>query len=255
VDITTTPGTDTLHASFNFGFRDEALNARSAFAPARAPEQTRRLGLTLDLPLWRNRTSLFLSGDGNTAYDSKTILAALPDGTFNATARRPTRTLNLSARLEHALTKTHTLRGEYQRNAVRLDNLGVGDFSLFDRAYTSDTAEHLVRVVDSGTLTEKLVNEVRFQARWQSASARSASDAPAVQVINAFTRGGAGLDSDRSVNEFELGDNLDFAYKQHTMRTGLLAEVERVHSRDARNANGTFTFASLADFRAARPTT
>ncbi|HYY42420.1 MAG TPA: TonB-dependent receptor, partial [Pyrinomonadaceae bacterium] len=169
--------------------------------------------------------------------------------------RRPSRTLNLGARIEHALTKTHTLRAEYQRNAVRQDNLGVGDFSLFDRAYTSDTTEHLVRAVDSGLLTEKLVNEVRFQARWQSASARSASNAPALQVLNAFTRGGAGLDSDRAVSEYELGDNIDFAYKQHTMRAGLLAEVGRYQSRDARNANGTFTFASLDAFRHAAPTT
>ncbi len=255
VDILTKPGTDNVHASFNFGFRDEALAARSAFAPRRAPEQTRRSGFTLDVPLWRKHTSLFINGDSNVAYDSKTILAALPDGTFNSTVRRPSRTLNLGARLEHVLTKTHTLRAEYQRNAVRQDNLGVGDFSLFDRAYTSDTAEHVLRAVDSGLLTEKLVNEFRFQARWQSASARSASDAPALQVLNAFTRGGAGLDSDRHVREYEVGDNVDFAYKQHTMRAGVLAEVGRYESRDARNTNGTFTFASLADFNAARPTT
>ena len=255
VDITTKPGTDNVHASFNLGFRDEALNARPAFAPRRAPEQTRRAGFTLDVPLWRNRTSLFLNADSNVAYDSKTIVAALPDGTFNGTVRRPSRTLNLSARAEHALTKTHTSRFEYQRNAVRQDNLGVGDFNLFDRAYTSDTAENLVRISDSGTLNEKLVNEVRFQARWQSATARSASDAPALQVLNAFARGGAGLDSDRDVSEYELGDNLDFAYKQHTMRAGLLAEVGRYRSRDDRNANGTFTFASLAAFRAGQPTT
>ncbi len=255
VDILTKPGTDNIHASFNFGFRDEALAARAAFAPRRAPEQTRRTGFTLDVPLWPEHTSLFINGDSNVAYDSKTILAALPDSTFNGTVRRPSRTLNLGARLEHALTKTHTLRAEYQRNAVRQDNLGVGDFSLFDRAYTSDTAEHVLRAVDSGLLTEKLFNEFRFQARWQSASARSASNAPAIQVLNAFTRGGAGLDSDRHVSEYEVGDNIDFAYKQNTMRAGVLAEVGRYQSRDARNTNGTFTFASLADFRANRPTT
>ena len=255
VDITTKPGTDIFHASASFGFRDEALSARPAFAPRRAPEQTRRTSFTFDVPLWRNHTALFVNADSNVAYDSKTIVAALPDGTFNGTVRRPSRTLNVGARLEHALTKTHTLRAEYQRNAVRQDNLGVGDFNLFDRAYTSDTAEHVVRAVDSGALNEKLFNEVRFQARWQSATALSANNTPAIQVLNAFARGGAGLDSDRDVSEYELGDNLDFAHKQHTMRAGLLAEVGRYRSRDDRNANGTFTFASLDAFRAGRPTT
>ncbi|MFL6207346.1 MAG: TonB-dependent receptor domain-containing protein [Pyrinomonadaceae bacterium] len=255
VDITTKPGTDIFHASINFGFRDEALSARPAFAPRRAPEQTRRTSFTFDVPLWRNHTALFVNADSNVAYDSKTIVAALPDGTFNSTVRRPSRMLNLGARLEHALTKTHTLRAEYQRNAVRQDNLGVGDFNLFDRAYTSDTAEHVLRAVDSGALNEKLYNEIRFQARWQSATALSANNTPASQVLNAFARGGAGIDSDRNVSEYELGDNLDFAHKQHTMRAGLLAEVGRYHSRDDRNANGTFIFSSLDAFRAGRPTT
>jgi len=44
VDILTKPGLDVWHGSFNFGFRDEALNARNAFAPFRAPEQNRRYG-------------------------------------------------------------------------------------------------------------------------------------------------------------------------------------------------------------------
>src|SRR5207253_5520232 len=117
-------------------------------------------------PLWRNHTSLFLSADGNSAYESKTIVAALPDGNFSDVIRRPSKTLNLSARIEQILTKTHTLRAEYQRNANRLDNLGVGDFDLPERAYTNDAAEHILRFADTGTIGKRLVNEVRFQTRW-----------------------------------------------------------------------------------------
>ncbi|HKP87672.1 MAG TPA: carboxypeptidase-like regulatory domain-containing protein, partial [Blastocatellia bacterium] len=119
IDVYTKPGIDSWHSSLNFGFRDESLNARNAFAPARGPEQHRRYGFSLDGPLWRNHTSLFLSADGFSSYDSKTIVAAVPEGSFNGLARRPSRTLNASARLEHILTKSHTLHAEYQRNANR----------------------------------------------------------------------------------------------------------------------------------------
>jgi hypothetical protein len=255
IDILTKPGIDTWHGAFSFGFRDESLNARNAFAPARAPEQNRRLGLSLDGPLWRDRTSLFLSADVLSAYDSKTIVAALPEGNFADVARRPARTLNLSARAEHVLTKTHTARAEYQRNASRLDNLGVGDFDLPERGYTSDAAENILRFSDSGMLTKRAVNEFRFQARWRQVDLQSISDSPTVLVLNAFNRGGAQVQGDRGERRFEIADNVDFVFGRHSMRAGLLIESGRYDSRESRNANGTFTFASLADFRAGRPTT
>jgi hypothetical protein len=255
VDIFTKPGVDTWHGSIGFGFRDESLNARNAFAPFRGPEQFRRSTFSLDGPIWRNHTSLFLSADGLSAYDSKTIVAALPDGSFTAQSRRPQRMLNLNARAEHALTKTHTLHAEYQRNALRQDNLGVGDFDLFDRAYSSNGVENIMRIADSGALSKRLVNEFRFQARWDSTDRNSTSNEPATLVLNAFNSGGAGLAGGRETREFEIADNLDFVVGKHSMRTGLLIEQGHYNSDEFNNSNGTFTFASLDDFRAGRPTT
>ena len=103
VDILTKPGVNNWHGSANFGFRDESLNARNAFAPFRAPEQFRRFGFSFDGPLWKNRTSLFLNADGNNAYESKTIVAALADGPFNDVIRRPSKALNLSARVDEEM--------------------------------------------------------------------------------------------------------------------------------------------------------
>jgi len=255
VDITTKPGVDRWHGSFNAGFRDESLNARNVFAPFRGPEQMRRFSFDLGGPIWRNHTSLFLAADGANAYDSKTIVAALPDGNFNDLIRRPSRNLNLSARLEHTLTKTHNLRGEYQRNAYRRDNLGVGDFDLPERAYSTDSAEHLFRIADSGPLTKKALNEFRFQARWQEVGLHSVSNSPTILVLNAFNRGGSQLNSNRRTNDFEIADDVDLAFGKHLMRTGVLLEAARYDSAEQNNANGTFTFASLDAFRAGRPTT
>src|SRR5256886_2959162 len=46
VDIITKPGVNSWHGSFNFGFRDESLSARQAFAKVRGPERSeeRRVG-------------------------------------------------------------------------------------------------------------------------------------------------------------------------------------------------------------------
>ena len=255
IDVTTKPGLASWHGSVNLGFRDEALNARNPFASVLGPEQLRRFGFALDGPIWKERTSLFLSADGTSSFDSKTIVAALADGQFSDLVRRPSRTLNVSGRVEHALDKTHTLRAEYQRNAARLDNLGVGDFDLPERAFSTGRTEHILRLSDSGVLGKRLVNETRFQASWQAIDSRSSFDTPTITVLNAFNRGGAGIDSSRRLREFEFADNVDFTFEKHSMRAGILLEASSYRSRELRNGNGAFVFASLDDFRNSRPTT
>ncbi|MGE0886441.1 MAG: carboxypeptidase regulatory-like domain-containing protein [Blastocatellales bacterium] len=255
VDIFTKPGLDNWHGSFNFGFRDESLNARNAFAPFRAPEQNRRFGFEIGGPIWKKHTSAFLSADGVNSYQAQTIVSALPNGNYLDQIRQPLRTLNLSARVEHLLTDAHTARFEYQRNAIRRDNNGVGNFDLPDRAYTTDSAEHLFRFAESGSIGKKLFNEIRFQARWQDVAINSLSDATTIQVLNAFNQGGAQIDSFRRTRELELVDNLDFAVKKHAMRFGAQIEAFDFRSEELRNLNGTFVFSSLDAFRANRPTT
>ncbi|MEK6408324.1 MAG: TonB-dependent receptor [Acidobacteriota bacterium] len=255
VDIYTKPGADTWRGTFNFGFRDGALGARNAFAPVRGPEQYRRFGLAMDGPIWANHTSLFLSADGTDSFDSKTIVAALPDGPFSDLVRRPSRVLNLSARVEHILTKSHTLRFEYQRNGSRQDNLGAGDFDLPDRAYSSRQTEHIFRFSDTGMLTNKLVNELRFQTRWQNTESSSAAHSAAVIVLNAFSSGGAQIQSSRHIRDIELVDNVDIAFGRHSIKAGLSIEAKTYDTLELRNADGTFIFANLDSFHAARPTT
>ncbi len=255
IDVFTKPGVDLWHGNMNFAFRDESFNARNPFAPFRGPEQNRRYGFDLGGPLWRNHTSLFVNVEGTSLYDSQTIVAALPEGNFSDLIRRPSRSLDGSARVEHALTKTHNLMVEYQRNARLQENLGVGDFDLADRAYSTDVVENIFRLSDSGLLSKRMINDFRFQARWQSLDSHSATSAPAILVLDAFNRGGAQIENRRRTRELELADNVNFASGKHSMKAGALLEAAGYTSRDLQNTGGTFTFASLEDFRLGRPTT
>jgi hypothetical protein len=254
VDIITKPGINSWHGSFNFGFRDEALAARQAFAKFRGPEQQRRFGLSLDGPLWKNHTSLFLNADGSLFYDAKTIVATLPTGQFSDLAFRPSRRLNLDARVEHALNKTHTSRFEYQRNAVLQNNLGVGDFDLLSRGFSQNQTEHILRLGDSGVLGKKIFNETRFQARWSDVEAQSVTSGQTILVPGSFNSGSAQRSGGRHLSEFEFDDNVDYAMKNHGLRFGIQAEAGSYSSNDSVNALGTFQFANLAAYQAGRPT-
>lgn len=257
VDIFTKPGLPDWHGSWTTGFRDEAISARNPFAPFRGPEQRRRFGVSLDGPLRQNRTSFFLNAEGNLSYDSRTIVAALPTGVFNSLALRPSRQLDASARVEHALTESHSLRVEFQRNATTQRNMGVGEYDLPERAYSTNQTERLFRLSDSGLLTKSIVNEFRFQSRWQHNEAAPSfiSSDPTVTVLNAFTRGITAMERDRRSRQVELVDNLDFVVGRHAMKAGIQIESAAYRSRERINYNGTFIFSSLDAFRAGQPTT
>jgi len=254
VDITTKPGVNSWHGSFNFGFRDEAMNARQVFAPFRGPEQQRRFGLSLEGPLWKNHTSLFLNADGSLFFDARPIFATTPDGTVSDLAYRPSRRLNLDARVEHVLTKTHTARLQFQRNAGVQNNLGVGDFDLPARGYSQDQTEYIARLGDSGVFGKKFFNELRLQARWTMTDARSVSLGRTILVPGAFNDGSAQRSGGRRQLDIELADNVDYALEKHGLRFGGQLETGGYRSNERTNPFGTFQFADIEAFEAGLPT-
>ena len=253
VDVITKPGVNDWHGSFNFGFRDESLNGRQVFAPFRGPEQQRRFGLSLDGPIWKNHTSLFLNADGSLFFDARPIFATTPSGVVWDLAYRPSRRLNLDARVEHILTKTHTARLQFQRNAVAQDNLGVGDFDLPARGYSQDQTEYIARFADSGVFGKKFYNEVRLQTRWTDTETRSVSLGQTILVPGAFNDGSAQRRGGRRQLDFELDDNVDYALEKHGVRFGVQLEGGGYKSDDSTNAFGTFQFADLAAFADGTP--
>ena len=255
VEIMTKPGAGAWHGSLGYGFRNQALDARNGFAPIRAPEGLQRFEATLDVPLKPGRTSLFLAADGRQDFVSKTVVTALPSGDFNDVVRQPSRNLYLSARANYTLSKSHDLRVNFLRVGSRSDNLGVGDFSLPESAFSSSSADHRLQMAEAGAVGSKLFHEFRLQLHWQDVSLLPVSDSRGLIVLGAFNSGGAQARSENKLAEVEAREDVDFALKQHAMRAGILLEAGTYHYLNLSNQNGMFTFSSLADFIAGRPAT
>jgi hypothetical protein len=255
VEIITRPGLTEWSGNANFGLRNDVLNARNAFARAQTPEQFRRFTFGLRGPLARNRTSLRFNVDGNRSFDSGTIVALLPDGRVGDQVKRPFEQTNVTAALEHGFTTNQTFRFEYRRSEDARHNLGVGDFNLMERAYDRSSSSDQVRASFQTILGRSALNEFRVEFNHQDSLSESAFDAPAIVVIDAFSRGGAGVASEGSNRTLEVADNFDFNVGKHAMRAGMLLESGAYINRDARNSAGTFTFSSLEAFLAGTPNT
>ena len=255
IDIATQPGLGPLRGGLDFTFRDDSLNARNAFATEKGPEQTQQYGFNLSGTLLKERTSFSLSAGGASLYDSASVYAATPDGAYNTNVRRPSDRVNLTARIDHALTRGHTLRVSFQENQNDQGNLGVGGFNLPERGYTRTSGDRLVRVAESGSLSKNVFAESRVQLHWLSSDSTSSTEFPTVEVLDAFTGGGAQQAGGRRSTELEWATNVDWAKGKHAVRAGALVEGGSYRSDTRTNYLGTFTFESLADYEAGRPST
>lgn len=253
IDILTQPGNGPLRGSFDMTFRDDALNARNPFVPVKGDEGLKQGGVSLSGSLVPGKSSFSLNVQGTRQFNTGNLLAAVPGQTVAEAIRQPTERSSVNARFDQAINKDHMLRASFQRTGSLNRNLGVGGFDLPERGYTNEQREYLLRLSENGAVGRRFFSESRFQARWSRTEATSAVEAQALRVNDAFTSGGAQRKGGSRAVDFEAASDLDYVRGAHSMRTGVLVEGGRYRSTDASNYLGTYTFASLADFEAGRP--
>jgi hypothetical protein len=254
IDIVTQPGLGPLRGGLDMTFRDDALNARNAFQPQKTPEQSQQYNANLSGTLLKGRTSFSFAGGGASAFDAANIFAAVPgDDTLTSSVRRPSSRANASLRIDHALSPSHSLRGSFQHTDGTQENLGVGGYDLKERAYTRTDSESMLRVSENGPISKYWFATTRAQVRRATGNAIPAVQAPTVQVLDAFTAGGAQQDGGRRSTEVELASDIDYARKAHAIRLGALVNGGSYTSNARSGYIGTFTFSSLADYDAGQP--
>jgi hypothetical protein len=256
VEIRTRPGSGGWRNTFNMNMRDDSMNARNAFSGERPSGQTRQYAYTINGPLVKNRTGMSLSIDRSETQEQQAIRAARPDGIFSALISQPSTRTGINVELEHALTNTQELRVDINVNGSHNLNQGVSEFDLPERAYTRRQSDGEIRIGHRSTIRKQWVNNLRFQYEWQKSKAESSSDAMTIRVLDAFTIGGAQIRGGRRTQDFNIENELEFTVrKTHQMAFGAMVTGSTYAVDEARNTNGTFTFASLEMYQAGLPTT
>ena len=163
--------------------------------------------------------------------------------------------MNFNGRLDHALNKDHSMRVSFDRNGSATAQPGRRRLQpARARVSQANPTTNMLRLSENGPLGRRFFTESRLQVRWADTEMASAIEAPTIRVNDAFTSGGAQMRGGRSDVSFEVASDLDYVRGNHSWRTGLLFEGGRYKSDDTSNYLGTYTFASLADYEAGRPT-
>ena len=253
IEIVTKPNT-TWGGNGSVNFGGDAFNARQPQQLVETPSQERTIQFGIRGPITAGKTSFSFNANGNSRFISNPIIAIDEYGRRVGDAARTTNDQSgFTFGLEHSLNQNHGLLFNIQRSSTEGLNQGVGGFNLPERASTRTSDSTQVRGRLQSVIGTKLLNEARVQITTTGNETISGLAAPTVIVQDAFTRGGAGINSNSSTRSLELADNFDFTVGKHQMRTGLLLTGAFYSNFEERNAAGTWTYRTIADFLAGVP--
>jgi TonB dependent receptor len=253
INISSKPGNPRFSGSLSFNFNDESLNARNSFSPERFPEQSKNTTFYINGPIKKNKTNFSILIADIRNFNPQNINAILPTGSLNNSITGKENFTLINTTINQNLSKYHNAKFDYEFVNSSSKNLGVGGFNLADKAFDTNNRSHQLRVSESGYISNKYLNEIRFEFKNETANTLPQNENVGIIVLDSFSRGGAGNFNRNSKLSFMFADNLLFGYKNHALKIGLQIEYERRNETSETNKNGTFIFSSLADFNLAKP--
>jgi len=255
VDVVTQPGIGPIRGGLNMSFFDDSMASRSPFATSKPDEQSRGFGGNVGGALVQGRTSFSLNVNAQNQYSTPIVNVAGVNGTASQTLRlrAPREFINVNGILDHAMTKNQTLRASYSFNRQALKNLGVGDYNLPERGYGGRQLNSNARVQEAGPLGRRAFMNTRIGYQQMDLDLNSATEAPTVVVLDAFTAGGAQQRQDTRLQALTAASDVDYVRGVHSMRFGVLTDANWARNIQQNNYLGTYTFSSPEAYGAGTP--
>ncbi len=251
IEILTKPGSDKWRGQAFMNFNDESLNSRNPFSLNRASTQQRFYGGNISGPVQKGKSSFFLDVSNRQIDNSAVVNALILDPSVNVVPfqqefRVPSRRLSISPRFDYQIGANNTVVARYSYTRFSLNNLGISEFSLPSRAFESKNTEHEFRLTETMIINPKTINETRFEYDIENNSQTGDNSIPTINVVNAFTGGGAQIGNNYNrVKSFELQNYTTTTLgktSQHSLKFGFRLRGLTLNDRSESNYGGSFTF-------------
>jgi hypothetical protein len=248
IEILTKPGSDKFHGNVNFNFGDDVFNSRNPYAQAKAPFLQREYGGTLSGPI-SHKASFFLDVFDRDIHNGNIINAftlnpnTLAENPFNTVFVAPQNRLRISPRVDYQLSKNNTLTVRYGFTRNNIQDQGVGNLSLTQRAVHQLNTDQTVQVVETAVLSSKVINETRFQLYHTNSNQLANFDLPTINVQGSFNGGGSQIGhSIDTENHYELQNYTTVASGVHSWKFGIRVRAVTIDNISPANFHGTFSF-------------
>ena len=245
-------GAGAWHGDTEFFLKDDDLNARNAFAANKPIYQERQFSVDVGGPVVRNRLSSRFSLSHNEAENVDTIHATLPDGVFALGITRPVITQAMSTENTYQLADAHSLTGTVEYTTTTKDNQAAGGFNLPERASTSEEHSWNVDLRQFSALSPSSFYETRVSGSDGRSGTIPLTDAPRIDVLDAFGIGGAQNQTETTKRIYGVDSLYTRLGERLTVKAGMEATYQKNRSVSTENFGGTFTFANIEAFRLGR---
>jgi hypothetical protein len=268
IEILTKPGTDTLHGRAFIQGNDDAFNTGNPFTKTIAPYHSIQVSGSVSgaLSKW---ASFFFSVDERNNQDASiySVETADQDGnvyyvptlsgntgeipSITGSLFQPSTRLNVSPRIDLQLGKKNTLTTRYQFS--RSTSSGqITSTSLPTQSSSSDSTDQSVQISDSQVISDRIVNETRFEYERSNSTEAPVSTTPSVSVPGFFTSGGSGSQrSNDHSDHFELQNMTTMSAGPHAIKFGAWLRDNRDATSTDSGFNGSFGFATVFDYAGA----
>ena len=262
ITILTKPGTEKLRGSAGMTFNDESLNSRNPFLQQekRPPFQFRQYSANLSGSIVPKKASFFVDFFRGETDDNDLVNGFMLDPAdinqtlpVNLAILSPRRNWSINPRVDYAINDKHTLVARYSFFHDESLNSGVSQYSLPERAYDTTSSNHTVQLTETSVINKTTVNETRFQfIRSRFGNDPLNEGIPGVNVFDAFFSGAATVGNSFSENKrWEVTNTTTQARGAHSLKFGARVRGVRLSDFSESNFSGTYTFSSLAQYRAA----
>jgi Carboxypeptidase regulatory-like domain/TonB dependent receptor len=249
----TRSGTNDLHGRIYYFQRDEALDARNAFATSEASFEQKQTGGWLGGPIVRDRTHYFVSYEATRRLQIATVTSPVAPGDVE----QPFDNNQILGKVTHQFNANNRLTGRFGLDRPERDNVGVGGNTLEEVGF-KQLSEDLSYV---GHLTSVLSNRALNEVRVQLSDARSQLDpkrADVFTIMRPTSTSGKASNVPQAFPElrFQLVDNYSYEYGRHRIKVGI--DFNRVVLGDGyvyQNTPGVFQFDTDRPFDASDLTT
>jgi hypothetical protein len=269
IEILTKPGTDKLHGRVYGQGNDNIFNTGNPFTAELPSYYSIQYNASVSGAMSKWASFFFSVEQRDTqtdnvfyipngpVYDGTTDMWAISPGVVSGSLFSPANHLNISPRVDLQLGQknTLTLRYQYFLNNVRGS---LTSTSLPSTSGNTNSLEHTVQLDDTQVLSDKLVNETRFEYRRANSSASPVSSAPgfgpagtapSMGVPMVFASGGnSGQTSSTHTDHFELQNYVTLSEGKQAIKMGAWLRDDREATSTDGNFNGSFSFPSITAF-------
>ena len=259
IEILTKPGTDKFHGQFIVGANPSQLNTLTPFSQGSIPPYYNlQFSGNVSGPISKT-ASFFLSGNRRIIQDDDLVYATTLDQNLNIVSApfqdsifNPQTRMEFSPRIDLQLGEKNTLTARYQYEHNTNTNNGTGALDLRSVAYNNEDTENELQISDTQILSDKVINETRFQYQRNRDSQIAQNNTPTINVQGAFTGGGSSVGISRDASDhYELQNYTSIALSKNFIRFGARLRTLRDSNYTTSGFNGQYIFHSIQNYQTA----